>query len=117
MFLAAFYAAAASEMPSYDLIVFGATPAGFAASLSAKAASNGAAKVLLLEPSAHVGGMASPGGIGLRDCDHNEVRTNNSTQHQWAVRNAVKYGVKDPYNNPVWQPDNWLGEQTFLVAC
>ena len=58
----------------------------FAAALAAKAA--GAQKVLLLEPTAHVGGMASPGGIGLRDCSHNEVRTNNATQHQWAMRNA-----------------------------
>ena len=71
---------------SYDVIVFAATPAGFAASLAAKAA--GAQKVLLLEPTAHVGGMASPGGIGLRDCGNNEVRTNNATQHQWAMRNA-----------------------------
>lgn len=91
----------------YDVIVFAATPAGFAAALAAKA--SGADKVLLLEPSAHVGGMAT-GGIGLRDCDHNEIRTNNSTQHEWAMRNAEFYGV----DGPVWQPDNWLGEQTFL---
>ena len=93
---------------SYDVIVFAATPAGFAASLAAKAA--GAQKVLLLEPTAHVGGMASPGGIGLRDCEHNEVRTNNATQYQWAMRNAKYYGL----NDPVWQPDNWVGEQSFL---
>lgn len=92
----------------YDVIIFAATPAGFAAALAAKAA--GAQKVLLLEPTAHVGGMASPGGIGLRDCTHNEVRTNNATQHQWAMRNAKFYGV----DNPVWQPDNWVGEQSFL---
>ena len=93
---------------SYDVIVFAATPAGFAAALAAKAA--GAQKVLLLEPTSHVGGMASPGGIGLRDCEHNEVRTNNATQYQWAMRNAKFYGVDDP----VWQPDNWVGERTFL---
>ena len=93
----------------YDVIVFAATPAGFAAALAAKAA--GAKKVLLLEPTAHVGGMASPGGIGLRDCSHNEVRTNNATQYQWAMRNAKFYGVE----NPVWQPDNWVGEQSFLA--
>ena len=94
---------------NYDVIVFAATPAGFAAALAAKAA--GAQRVLLLEPTAHVGGMASPGGIGLRDCEHNEVRTNNASQHQWAMRNAKFYGVDDP----VWQPDNWVGEQTFLA--
>ena len=92
----------------YDVIVFGATPADLAAALAAKAA--GAQKVLLLEPTAHVGGMASPGGIGLRDCTLNEVRSNNATQYQWAMRNAKFYGVDDP----VWQPDGWVGEQTFL---
>ena len=93
---------------NYDVIVFAATPAGFAAALAAKAA--GAQKVLLLEPTAYVGGMASPGGIGLRDCGHNEIRTNNATQYQWAMLNAKYYGV----DSPVWQPDNWVGEQTFL---
>ena len=93
---------------NYDVIVFGATPAGLSASLAAKAA--GAQKVLLVEPTAHVGGMAASGGIGLRDCKHNEVRTNNATQYQWAMRNAKFYGV----DNPVWQPDNWVGEKTFL---
>lgn len=93
---------------NYDVIVFGATPAGFAAALAAKAA--GAEKVLLLEPTNHVGGMASPGGIGLRDCGHDEIRKNAASQHQWAMRNAKYYGVKEP----VWQPDNWLGEKSFL---
>lgn len=92
----------------YDVIVFAATPAGFAAALAAKA--SGAERVLLLEPTAHVGGMASPGGIGLRDCDHDEIRRNNGSQHTWAMRNAEFYGL----DKPVWQPDNWLGEQTFL---
>ena len=92
----------------YDVIVFAATPAGLAASLAAKAA--GAQKVLLLEPTAHVGGVASPGGIGLRDCADNRVRTNNATQYQWGMRNAKFYGV----DQPVWQPDNWVGEQSFL---
>ena len=93
---------------NYDVIVFAATPAGFAAALAAKGA--GAGKVLLLEPTNHVGGMASPGGIGLRDCGHDEIRNNGASQHQWAMRNAEYYGVK----KPVWQPDSWLGEQSFL---
>ena len=37
----------------YEVIVFAATPAGFAASLAAKAA--GAQRVLLLDQTAHVG--------------------------------------------------------------
>ena len=50
---------------SWDVIIYACTPAGFSAALGAKAA--GAAKVLVLEPTAHVGGMAAAGGIGLRD--------------------------------------------------
>jgi pyruvate/2-oxoglutarate dehydrogenase complex dihydrolipoamide dehydrogenase (E3) component len=81
---------------SYDVIVFGATPAGLAAALAAERENS---TVLLLEPSKYVGGMASPGGIGLRDCEDNEIRMNNGSQYQWAMRNAKKYGVTDP----VWQ--------------
>ena len=92
---------------TYDLVVWACTPAGFAAALGAKAA--GAARVLVVEPTDNVGGMAAAGGIGLRDCEQNEIRTNNSTQYRWAMRNAAHYGVSEP----VWQPDNWLGEQTF----
>jgi hypothetical protein len=92
---------------SYDLVVYACTPAGFAAALGARAA--GAQRVLVLEPTSHVGGMAAAGGIGLRDCEQDQVRDNNSTQHTWGMRNAQFYGV----SQPVWQPDNWLGEQTF----
>ena len=91
----------------WDVVVYACTPAGFAAALGAKAA--GAPRVLVLEPTAHVGGMAAAGGIGLRDTDQDQVRDNNSTQHTWGMRNARYYGVSEP----VWQPDNWLGERTF----
>ena len=91
-----------------DVVVYSATPAGFAAALAAKA--SGAGRVLLVEPTSRVGGMASPGGIGLRDCANNEIRTNNSTQYTWAMLNAKFYGVSDP----VWQPDAWVGQLSFL---
>ena len=124
-----FAAQKTSIKDEYDILVFGATPgtffftfvirlfentrrrraAGFAASIAA-ARSPSKPSVLLLEPSAYVGGMASPGGIGLRDCEKDYIRTNNGTQYEWGMRNAKKYGVSDP----VWQPDNHLGEQTFL---
>ena len=92
----------------YDLIVYGATPAGFAAAVAAKNASTDN-KVLLLEPTGYVGGMASPGGIGLRDSSHDELRSSGS-QYQWGMLNAEYYGV----SKPVWQPDHWVGQQTFL---
>ena len=92
---------------AYDVVVYSSTPAGIAAAIAAR--ESGAQKVMLLEPTAYVGGMASPGGIGLRDCNADEIRTNNSTQHEWGMRNAHHYGLSDP----VWQPDNWVGEMNF----
>ena len=95
------------------VVIFACTPAGFAAALGAKAAGKekGAdLRVIVMEPSPYCGGMAGPGGIGLRDCEHDEIRANNSTQHQWGMRNAAKYNV----SKPVWQPDAWRGEETFV---
>ena len=68
-----------------DLVVFSCTPAGFAAALAAKTYGkyrNRDLRVVVVEPSPYCGGMAGPGGIGLRDCEHDEIRNNNSTQHQ-----------------------------------
>ncbi len=96
-----------NEHSSYDVIVYSATPAGFAGAIAAKV--SGAEKVLLIEPTAYVGGMASPGGIGLRDCTFDDIRINNSTQYEWAMRNAKYYGSDEE----VWQPDNWVGEMNF----
>lgn len=47
------------------MIIYGATPAGIAAALAA--ADLGVGKIALIEKSAYVGGMMSPGGIGMRD--------------------------------------------------
>ncbi len=87
--------------------MYTSTPAGIAGAIAARV--SGAKNVLLLEPTSYVGGMASPGGIGLRDCLRDEIRINNSTQYEWAMRNAAFYGA----TKPVWQPDNWVGEMNF----
>lgn len=60
-------AAAAARSLDYDVVVYGATPAGIAAAVVA--ANNTGLKVALLEPTPYIGGMAGPGGIGLRDID------------------------------------------------
>ncbi len=91
----------------YDVIVYSATPAGIAGAIAAR--TSGAERVLLIEPTGYVGGMASPGGIGFRDCTFDIIRINNSTQYYWAMKNAAYYGT----DKPVWQPDNWVGEMSF----
>ena len=54
------------EVVDVDVVVYAATPAGVSSAI-AIASVNPSLKVVLMEPSAYVGGMASPGGIGLRD--------------------------------------------------
>eukprot|EP01065_Artemidia_motanka_P041917 TRINITY_DN5517_c0_g1_i3.p1 TRINITY_DN5517_c0_g1~~TRINITY_DN5517_c0_g1_i3.p1 ORF type:complete len:532 (+),score=94.08 TRINITY_DN5517_c0_g1_i3:113-1708(+) len=108
--LAASFASSASGPPQKcDVIVFGATPAGVAAAVSASrtaAATGAASRVCLLEPTAYIGGMSSPGGIGLRDFGKTSPCC---TMVEWAMNNSAHYGT----TSPVWQPDNYVGEQSF----
>lgn len=103
----------------YDVVVYGGTPGGVAAALAVAHHNN--KTVLLLEPTGHVGGMASEGGIGLRDGAHTDVLRQDprNTQNQWGVLNAQHYQLnkeddKTDIIPPIWQPDNWVGEQSFL---
>lgn len=67
---------------------------------------------MLLEPTLHVGGMATEGGIGLRDgFSDTRVHDPRNSQIRWGVLNALHYGLSD---GAVWQPDNYVGEQSFL---
>lgn len=51
---------------AYDIIVYGATPGGIAAAITAARASS-QLKIAIIEPTAYVGGMVTVGGIGLND--------------------------------------------------
>lgn len=85
-----------------DVFVYRATPGGISAAISAATFS---ANVVLLETTSHVGGMATEGGIGLRDGpDYMRNDTRNS-QYQWGRRNAQHYGIND---GVIWQPDHWV---------
>ncbi len=55
--------AQAPSRKAYDIVVYGATPSGI---MAAVAAANEGAKVLLISPEKHVGGMVS-GGLGRTD--------------------------------------------------
>ena len=112
----------------YDVVVYGGTPGGVAAALAVAHHNNNNNNktVLLVEPTGHVGGMASEGGIGLRDGAKTDVLRQDprDTQYQWGLLNAQHYQWDpddstphmDDGNNiqPIWQPDNWVGEQSFL---
>ena len=107
------YAAVAATAPSaasFDVIVYGATPAGMAAAVSA--ANGTGLRVALLEPGPFVGGMSGPGGIGLRDINFeaasgvNDART---VLNRWLHYNRLHYGVAAA----VWQPDQYVGQANW----
>jgi flavin-dependent dehydrogenase len=89
-----------------DVLVYGATPGGFCAAI---AAAREGAKVLLIEPSAHVGGV-NTGGLSFSDSNQTVRSTLFGLFEEWHRRIAADYaehGVKLPYDvatkdNAVW---------------
>jgi hypothetical protein len=89
-----------------DVIVYGATPGGFCAGI---AAAREGAKVVLLEPTAHIGGV-NTGGLSFSDSNQTVRSTLLGLFEEWHQRVAADYaarGVKLPYdvavkNNVVW---------------
>lgn len=89
-----------------DVLVYGATPGGFCAAI---AAAREGAKVVLLEPTAHVGGV-NTGGLCFSDSNQTVRSTLLGLFEEWHQRIAADYaarGVKLPYDvatkdNAVW---------------
>jgi len=89
-----------------DVIVYGATPGGFCAAI---AAAREGAKVMLIEPSAHIGGV-NTGGLSFSDSNQTVRSTLLGLFEEWHQRVAADYaarGVKLPYDvavkdNAVW---------------
>ena len=80
-----------------DVIVYGATPGGFCAAI---AAAREGAKVVLLEPSAHVGGV-NTGGLSFSDSNQTIRSTLLGLFAEWHERIAADYaarGVRLPYD-------------------
>jgi hypothetical protein len=92
---------------TYDVVIYGATPAGCAAAMVA--ANNTGLRVALLEVSSRIGGMLVPGGIGLRDTDDfASAFGTGSFARRWVDLNGAAYGV--PY---VLQPDVVVGNASL----
>ncbi|MGI9109563.1 MAG: FAD-dependent oxidoreductase [Opitutales bacterium] len=89
-----------------DVLVYGATPGGFCAAI---AAAREGAKVLLIEPSSHVGGV-NTGGLSFSDSNQTVRSTLSGLFEEWHQRVAADYaarGVELPYDvatkdNAVW---------------
>ena len=80
-----------------DVIVYGATPGGFCAAI---AAAREGARVTLLEPTGHIGGLSTG---GLSHCDSNQMRHESLTGlfEEWnrrIVKDYVDRGQPAPYD-------------------
>ena len=91
----------------YDIVIFAATPGGISAAINA-AKYDGALAVALVEESAHIGGMTSAGGIGLRDLGV-EITINGTVARAYVDNNARYYSG----NRGVYQPAMMYSEMTF----
>ena len=92
-----------------DVIVYGATPGGFCAAI---AAAREGAKVVLLEPTAHVGGV-NTGGLCFSDSNQTVRSTLLGLFEEWHQRVAADYaarGVKLPYDVAVKDNSVWTYE-------
>jgi hypothetical protein len=92
-----------------DVIVYGATPGGFCAAI---AAAREGAKVVLLEPSAHVGGV-NTGGLSFSDSNQTVRSTLLGLFEEWHQRVSADYaarGVKLPYDVAVKDNSVWTYE-------
>jgi FAD dependent oxidoreductase len=93
--------------PSYDFIVYGATAGGV---MTAVSAARQGAKVLLLEPGSHLGGMAT-GGLSRTDFGKKEVIGGMALEFYWRV--GMKYDMGRYANDVAWFYEPHVGEQVL----
>lgn len=98
-FVVAAHHLGAQSVPPTDLLVYGGTAAGV---ITAYSAAKQGLHVVLLEPSAHLGGMVT-GGLSATDLGHFQII--GGYARAFYLRAASRYGVKD-----LDHPQNWLSE-------
>jgi FAD dependent oxidoreductase len=109
LLLAAPVAIAARAATHADVVVYGSTPGGFCAAI---AAAREGASVILLEPTAHVGGLSTG---GLSHCDSNQMRRETlmglfDEWHRRVVKDYTDRGLKAPYDPTVKDQALWTFE-------
>ncbi|WP_425619409.1 FAD-dependent oxidoreductase [Anatilimnocola sp. NA78] len=99
----------AEEPQRADVVVYGSTPGGFCAAI---AAAREGASVILLEPTAHVGGL-NTGGLSFSDSNQTVRSTVMGLFDEWHTRIAQDYadrGVVLPYKVTVKDQAKWTYE-------
>jgi hypothetical protein len=98
-----------AQTTNADVIVYGSTPGGYCAAI---AAAREGASVILLEPTAHVGGM-NTGGLSFSDSNQMYRDKLMGLFHEWHLRIQQDYasrGVSLPYDVNVKNQANWSYE-------
>ena len=101
-------AAFASAAPTWDVVVYGSSPAGIAAAV---AAGRLGLRVACFEPLAMVGGMGAAGNLGLNDGGQAAERT--GLAREFAQRNAAAYGL--PAGQEVAHAESFISEASLLA--
>src|SRR5947209_10415883 len=99
--------AAAFAQESYDLVVYGWTAGGV---ITAVRGAREGLKAVLLEPGAHLGGMAT-GGLSRTDFGKKEVIGGYALEFYWRV--GRKYGIQRFAQDVAWFYEPKIGEQVL----
>jgi len=98
---------AIGQPAAYDLVVYGGTASGV---VTAVAGAREGLKVVLLEPGAHLGGMAT-GGLSRTDFGRKEVIGGYALEFYWRV--GRKYEIQRFAQDVAWFYEPKVGEQVF----
>jgi len=102
-------AQAAESAPEYDVVVYGATPAGITTAI---AAAREGASVVLLEQTRHVGGL-NTSGLNRDEAEHMDRRTLGGLSEQFTREAARRSGTNpNPRGSRVWE--SHVAEEVFL---
>src|SRR5438105_5575357 len=96
-----------SAQQAYDLVVYGGTAGGV---MTAVSGAREGLKVVLLEPGAHLGGMAT-GGLSRTDFGKKEVIGGYALEFYWRV--GRKYAIQRFAQDVAWFYEPKVGEQVL----
>jgi FAD dependent oxidoreductase len=107
LFIASIVSSCAQD--SADVIVYGSTPGGFCAAI---AAAREGTSVILLEPTAHIGGLNTG---GLSHCDSNQMRRESlmglfDEWHRRVLKDYTDRGLPAPYDASKKDGAKWTFE-------
>lgn len=118
-----FLSAITLAQSSYDVVVYGGTPGGFTAAIQAAKMGK---TVILVEPSAHVGGILV-NGLGITDIDSQKAFQNSLAVGGLALefyrRIATVYGRREAFeaalksrtkNHDLWPHEPHVGEKVIM---